>query len=114
MRIIELKIGITMKKVNRWTSDSTTENSENNSHSTGFSVARRSTSVLLTRPLRPSSGIQAIMRMTLEVQNGIVHSSDSAICQVLDLTQNARKYATVKPMNSVSSHTRKHSFRVLA
>ncbi|MGY3458021.1 hypothetical protein ACVWW5_003471 [Bradyrhizobium sp. LM3.4] len=31
------------------------------------------------------------MRITLEVQNGIVQSSDNPICQVLDLTWKARK-----------------------
>ena len=32
------------------------------------------TSAWLTRPLRPSSGTHEIMRITFEVQNGIVHS----------------------------------------
>ncbi len=91
MRIIELKIGTTMKKVKRCTSASTTENSENSSHSTGWLTSPALTRPELTRPLRPSSGIQAIMRITLEVQNGIVQSSDNPICQVLDLTWKARK-----------------------
>ena len=91
MRIIELKIGTTMKKVNRCTSDSTTENSENSSHSTGCGVSLSPVSAWFTSPLRPSSGIQAIMRITFDVQNGIVHSSVSPICQVFDFTWNARK-----------------------
>src|SRR6478609_11075845 len=112
MRTIELKIGTTMKKVKRWTSASTTENSENSSHSTGWLINPVFMRPELTRPLRPSSGIQAIMRMTLDVQNGIVQSSDSPICHVLDLTWKARKYATQKPMKSVNAQTRKHSFSV--
>ncbi len=48
-------------------------------------------SALLTMPLRPSSGIQAIMRITFEVQKGIVQISISAICQVFDRTWKARK-----------------------
>ena len=86
MRIIELKIGTTMKNVNRWTSASTTENSENNSHSSGCWIKPMPSSPLLTRPLRPSSGIHAIMRITFEVQNGMVQSSVSTICQVLERT----------------------------
>jgi hypothetical protein len=35
MRIIELKIGTIMNMVYRWTKASTTEKSENSSHSTG-------------------------------------------------------------------------------
>ena len=38
----------------------------------------------MTSPLRPSSGIHEIMRMTFEVQNGIVQSRNSPICQVVD------------------------------
>ena len=36
-------------------------------------------SALLTRPLRPSSGIHEIMRMTLDVQKGIVQMIASTI-----------------------------------
>src|SRR5439155_7546862 len=113
MRTIELKIGTTMKKVKRCTSASTTENSENSSHSSGWLISPLLTSPEFTSPLRPSSGIQAIMRMTLEVQNGIVQSSDSPICQVFDLTWKARKKATQKPINSVIAQTMKHSLSVM-
>ena len=40
----------------------------------------------LTTPLRPSSGIQEIMRMTLLVQNGIVQIRNSVICQLSEPT----------------------------
>ena len=40
------------------------------------------TSVELTSPLRPSSGIHEIMRITFEVQNGTVQSRNSTICMV--------------------------------
>lgn len=86
MRIMELKIGTTMKNVNRWTNARTTENSENSSHSSGWSTIFIPTSALLTSPLRPSKGIHAIMRMTFEVQNGMVHSRDRPICQDFDRT----------------------------
>ena len=42
-------------------------------------------------PLRPRNGIHEIIRMMLEVQNGIVHSRNNTICQVWVLTWNARK-----------------------
>ena len=42
-------------------------------------------------PLRPRKGIQEIMRMMFEVQNGIVQSRNSAICMVCDRTWKARK-----------------------
>ncbi len=58
-----------------------------------------------TRPLRPSSGIQEIIRITFEVQNGMVHTSASTICQSGERTWKARKYATVKPITRVSAHT---------
>ena len=38
------------------------------------------TSPWLTSPLRPSSGTHEIMRITLLVQNGIVHSTNSSVC----------------------------------
>ena len=52
---------------------------------------REPISVWLTRPLRPSSGIHEIMRITFEVQNGIVQTRNSAICMVAERTWNARK-----------------------
>ena len=42
-------------------------------------------------PLRPRNGIQEIMRMMFEVQNGIVQSRNSATCQVRLRTWKARK-----------------------
>ena len=45
----------------------------------------------LTSPLRPSSGTQEIMRMTFEVQNGMVHTRKSTICPVSERTWKARK-----------------------
>ena len=39
-------------------------------------------SARLTSPLRPSSGIQEIIRITFEVQNGIVQTRNRTICMV--------------------------------
>ena len=81
MRIIELKIGTTMKKANRWTKASATENVRIEQpldrlvDEMGAREQRR-----LTSPLRPSSGIHEIMRITFEVQNGIVQTRNSTIC----------------------------------
>jgi hypothetical protein len=49
------------------------------------------TSTWLTSPLRPSSGTQEIMRITLLVQNGTVHSTNSAVCMPGERTWKARK-----------------------
>ena len=38
------------------------------------------TSVELTSPLRPSTGIHEIMRMMLEVRNGTVQMRNSTVC----------------------------------
>src|SRR3990167_4282702 len=112
MRIMLLKIGTIMKVVNRCTKASTTEKSENSSHSTGCLTMPMVMSASLTRPLRPKSGTQAIMRITLDVQNGMVHKTNSTTCTPLDLTWKARKYDTVNPMTSVSNHTSKLNLKV--
>ena len=46
---------------------------------------------MLASPLRPRNGIHEIMRMTLEVQNGMVQTRNSTICQVGERTWKARK-----------------------
>ena len=45
------------------------------------------------------------MRMTLDVQNGTVHSTKSSVCMPAERTWKARKYATAKPSTSVMHHT---------
>ena len=45
------------------------------------------------------------MRMMFEVQNGTVHSRNSAICHRMLRTWKTRKYDTVKPTTSVIAHT---------
>jgi hypothetical protein len=67
----------------------------------------------LTSPLRPSSGTHEIMRITLEVQKGTVHSTNSTVCIVDERTWKARKYATEKPMSSVMPHTSRQNLKVL-
>ena len=63
MRIIELKIGTTMKKVKRWVNASDTEKGECSSHSTGLSTTCARMSASFTSPLRPSSGIHEVGRL---------------------------------------------------
>ena len=63
----------------------------NRSHSSGSSMTPQEISVELAMPLRPRNGIHEIMRMMFEVQNGIVQSRKSAICQVRLRTWKARK-----------------------
>ena len=45
----------------------------------------------LTRPFLPSSGIQEIIRMMFEVQNGIVHSRNRPIASSWLRTWKTRK-----------------------
>ena len=42
--------------------------------------------IVCTRPLRPSSGIHEIMRMTLLVQKGTVQTMNSTVCHIWLLT----------------------------
>ena len=86
MRIIELKIGTIMNIVYRCTNASTTEKSENSSHSMRLVHEAAASSTSLTRPLRPSSGIHEIMRITLLVQNGTVHRMNSTVCISVERT----------------------------
>ena len=58
-----------------------TAKSENSRNSSGSIGEPSAISDWLKRPLRPRKGIQEIMRMTFEVQNGTVQSRKSAICQ---------------------------------
>ena len=45
----------------------------------------------LKMPLRPRNGIQEIIRMMFEVQNGTVQSRNSAICHRMLRTWKTRK-----------------------
>ena len=82
-----------------------TAKSENSRNSSGSSVTPVCISAWLKMPLRPRNGIHEIMRMMFEVQNGTVHTRNSAICQRMLRTWKTRKYATVKPTTSVIAHT---------
>ena len=59
-----------------------TEKSENSRNSSGFSVKRNSISIWLKAPLRPRKGIQAMVRMMPDVQNGIAQSRNSTVRMV--------------------------------
>ena len=78
-----------------------TANSEYNSHSMGASTSPIVSRPSLTRPFLPSNGIHEIIRITFDVQKGIVHSKNSAICRAIDWTQKARKSAIKNPTMSV-------------
>jgi len=55
-------------------------------NSSGWSITPIFSSVMLASPLRPRKGIHEIMRMTLEVQNGMVQTRNSTVCQVAERT----------------------------
>ena len=112
MRIIELKIGTIMNIVYRCTKASTTEKSENSSHSTGWSTRPAPISVWLTRPLRPSSGTQEIIRMTLLVQKGTVQMMNSTVCISVPCTWKARNQAIEKPSAAVIAQVSTPNFSV--
>ena len=59
----------------------------------------------MNTPLRPRNGIHEIIRMMFDVQNGTVQSRNNPIFKVKLLTWKTRKYATVKPMTSVTAQT---------
>ena len=82
MWLIELKIGTIMKMVNRCTYASTTEKSENSSTRSGVSMTPSLSSTVLIAPCSASTGIHEIMRITLEVQNGTVHTRNRPIATV--------------------------------
>ena len=109
---MELKIGTIMNIVYRCTKATTTEKLENRSHSTGWGANPDACKNELTTPFRPSSGTHETIRMTFDVQNGIVHTRNSTICMVSDRTWKTRKYAMVNPSTSVTAHTTAHSLSV--
>ena len=84
MRIMVLKIGTTMNSVYKCTKARITAKSENKSHSSGSSITPHDISPELASPLRPRNGIQLIMRMMFDVQNGTVHSKKNTVCHVCD------------------------------
>ena len=67
----------------------------------------------MTSPLRPSNGIQAIIRITIEVQNGIEQTSSSTICVARLRTRKARKYAIKKPSVTVMTQVIAQNSRVV-
>ena len=83
----------------------TTAKSEKSRNSSGLLVICRSISVWLKAPFRPRNGIQAIVRMMPDVQNGIAQSRNRTVRTVAVRTWNTRKYAILKPRKSVISHT---------
>jgi hypothetical protein len=63
-------------------------------------------SAMLIRPSLPSSGIQEIMRMMFEVQNGTVQRRKRPMASSGLRIWKTRKYATQKPMISENSQVR--------
>ncbi len=56
-----------------------TAKSENSRNVSGCEVICSPISIWLNAPFRPRNGIQAIVRMMPEVQNGIAHSRNSTV-----------------------------------
>src|SRR5206468_7673526 len=77
---------------------------ENSSHSTGWSAKPMPINAWLTRPFLPRSGSHEIMRITFDVQNGIVQMTKSTVCAAVERMWKARKYASEKPSTSVTAH----------
>ena len=65
-----------------WTNARTTEKSLNNNHSTGSSITPHEISAELAIPFRPRKGIQDIILIIFDVQNGIVQRRKQTTCQV--------------------------------
>ena len=61
--------------------------------------------MVLNTPLRPRNGIQAMVRMMPDVQNGTAHSRNSTMRVVPVRMWNTRKCARLKPRNSVTAQT---------
>ena len=59
----------------------------------------------LNAPLRPRNGIQAMVRMMPEVQNGMAQSKNSTVRVVALRTWKIRNQAMLKPRNSVIAQT---------
>ena len=57
----------------------------------GVSMRFMPIKVWLTKPLRPSSGTHEIMRITFDVQNGMVHRTNNNVCMPDERTWKARK-----------------------
>ena len=70
------------------------------------------TSPWLTRPLRPSSGTHEIMRMTFEVQNGTVHSTNSTVCMRRRAHVEGQKVGDGEAETSVMTQTSRQNLSV--
>ena len=57
----------------------------------GVSIRFMPIKVWFTSPLRPKSGTQEIMRITFDVQNGMVHRTNNNVCMPDERTWKARK-----------------------
>ena len=57
------------------------QTAEKRRNSKGSSIKPMDCSIVLKTPFRPKKGIQEIMRMMFEVQNGIVQIRNKTICQ---------------------------------
>ena len=68
-----------------------TAKSENSRNSRGSSAIPAPMSALLKIPFLPRKGIHEIIRIMFDVQNGTVHNSNSAICQIRLCTWKAKK-----------------------
>ena len=70
-------------------------------------------SIWLNAPFRPRNGIHAIVRMIPDVQNGIAHNRNNTVRVTALRTWKIRKYAMLKPRNSVIAQTMNANFNEL-
>ena len=75
-----------MKRVYKWTSAKITEKLEYNSHSMGSWIIPKVINVSFTKPFLPKRGIQDTIRITLDVQKGIVQIKNKVICNGREFT----------------------------
>ena len=69
--------------------------------------------MVLKTPLRPRKGIQAMVRMMPDVQNGMAQARNSTVRMVPLRMWNTRKWAMLKPRNSVMAQTMQANFSEL-
>ena len=111
--IILLKIGTIIKSEYKCTKASTIAKSENKRNSSGESIIPRLIRIELNTPFRPKKGIQDIILMIFDVQNGIVHTRNKTICHRNVLTWKHKKYAIGNPMTRVKIQVRMVYLNVL-
>ncbi len=90
-----------------------TAKSENSRKVSGSLVMCSAIRIWLNAPLRPRKGIQAMVRMMPEVQNGIAQSRNSTVRVIALRMWCTRNQAMLKPRNNVIAQTMTANFSEL-